>query len=111
MPTGHEMRRLLMHHMGPTHYATIKHLLDADVRARNVVWTHAENQPFRTFLALLCVGIEAAFPAKVATSRINNTKQAPGESVHDYYQRLLTVFQQNSGVTRLVTYQVCGKHT
>ncbi|XP_068592410.1 uncharacterized protein [Cebidichthys violaceus] len=97
-PTGHEMRRLLLHHMGPTHYATIKELLVNDVRLVNVTWGHDDNGPYRDYLTALCVGIERAFPDRVDMSQINNTKQTSGESVHDYYQRLLTVFNRNSGI-------------
>ncbi|XP_077953723.1 uncharacterized protein LOC144391064 [Gasterosteus aculeatus] len=98
LPNFAEIRRVLMSHVGPTHYQKLNQLVAGDTSAADVEWSSNQNKPYRDTLTALNDGIKTLFPDKVDMTPINNTKQAAGESVHDYYQRLLTVFNLNSGI-------------
>ncbi|XP_077936519.1 uncharacterized protein LOC144383319 [Gasterosteus aculeatus] len=97
-PNFAEIRRVLMSHVGPTHYQKLNQLVAGDTSAADDEWSSNQNKPYRDALTALSDGIRTLFPDKVDMTPINNTKQATAESVHDYYQRLLTVFDLNSGI-------------
>ncbi|XP_062416327.1 uncharacterized protein LOC134102916 [Pungitius pungitius] len=93
-----EIRRVQMSHVGPTHYQKLNQLVAGDTSAHDVDWSTNANKPYRDALTVLSDGIKTLFPDKVDMTPIHNTKQVTGESVHDYYQRIFTVFNLNSGI-------------
>lgn len=97
-PTMPEIRRLLLIKLGPTDYAKVKHACEGNERLNTVEYEHHDNAAYRQKLTNIKNALKAAFPIRVDMSRISSCTQRDGESVEDYYHRLLHTFSDNSGI-------------
>ncbi|KAM6920381.1 uncharacterized protein PEZ65_012364 [Lycodopsis pacificus] len=101
MPTGPEVHRLLVKHVGPTDFSKIRTVVTGngcDSRLIKLDWGDNTNGPYRTFIEAVCPEIALRFPSKVNMALINSTRQGKTEDVTSYHQRLMSAFQTHSGL-------------
>nr|XP_040024033.1 uncharacterized protein LOC120812267 [Gasterosteus aculeatus aculeatus]XP_040024034.1 uncharacterized protein LOC120812267 [Gasterosteus aculeatus aculeatus]XP_040024035.1 uncharacterized protein LOC120812267 [Gasterosteus aculeatus aculeatus] len=101
MPTGPEIHRLLVKHVGPSAFSKIRAVVTgqgSDSRHEAPDWDQADNVAYRAFVTAVCAAVVTAFPATVNMALINSTKQGRTEDVTSYYQRLVAAFQIHSGL-------------
>ncbi|XP_062418370.1 uncharacterized protein LOC134129063 [Pungitius pungitius] len=101
MPTGAEVHRLLVKHVGPSDFSKIRAVVTGagcDSHQVHRDWSNEANLNYRTFITAICDAVVAAFPAAVNMALINSTKQGKAEDVTFYYQRLVAAFQIHSGL-------------
>nr|XP_040048865.1 uncharacterized protein LOC120829098 [Gasterosteus aculeatus aculeatus]XP_040048874.1 uncharacterized protein LOC120829098 [Gasterosteus aculeatus aculeatus] len=101
MPTGPEIHRLLVKHVGLSDFSKIRAVVTGqgcDSRHEAPDWDHADNVAYRAFVTAVCAAVVTAFPATVNMAPINSTKQGRTEDVTFYHQRLVAAFQIHSGL-------------
>ncbi|KAK9533145.1 hypothetical protein VZT92_008297 [Zoarces viviparus] len=101
MPTGPEVHRLLVKHVGPTDFSKIRAVVTgdgADTRQVLIGWTDASNAPYVAYITAVCAEIALGFLSKVNMALINSTRQGKEEDVTSYHQRLMSAFQTHSGL-------------
>ncbi|XP_060904791.1 uncharacterized protein LOC132982359 [Labrus mixtus] len=98
-PTAAELRKLLLVHMGPQHYAKIQATVETDgfeaLAAKLVPWTEAGD--WEIWVTAICSKLRESFAVKVDYGRLRDCKQQDHESVSDYFHRLLDVCIRHSG--------------
>ncbi|XP_062414134.1 uncharacterized protein LOC134102859 isoform X2 [Pungitius pungitius] len=88
MPTGAEVHRLLIKHVGPSDFSKIRAVVTGagcDSHQVHRDWSNEANRNYRTFITAICAAVVAAFPATVNMALINSTKQGIAEDVTFYY--------------------------
>ncbi len=66
-------------------------------------WGNANNQAYKDEIERVCAAMRRACPLHVDTSKIQRCRQAPEETVEDYYERLCETFNRYSGLTEPAT--------
>lgn len=99
-PTLQELKHLLMLKLGATDWNKVgKHFPTAYAARTHVEWNHADNEPYRSAVELLCRHVKTAFLVRVDIAKIDSCIQRKDEAVQEYYVRLYETFNKHSGIT------------
>ncbi|XP_056884707.1 uncharacterized protein LOC130523423 isoform X2 [Takifugu flavidus] len=106
VPTSSEMARIMMKICSPTQFAAVKGVFNGHWQPATINWETAtvgddpRDVAYRDFLTRVVTKVTKDFKTQCDLSKVSACVQAKDEGPREYFHRLMTVYDNHSGMTK-----------